>query len=99
MIADRTNHGGCMSLKVTSRSERAALLPFVGFCFLPNCLTDLAAIARDNLTMRTLAVIFVLALITIAFEIYSDAALMSAEVSRPEPDPATTAVAHALKRG
>jgi hypothetical protein len=41
----------------------------------------LAAIALDNLTMRTLAVIFVLALITIAFEIYSDAALTSAEVS------------------
>src|SRR5467141_3733295 len=32
--------------------------------------------------MRTLAVIFVLALITIAFEIYSDAALTSAEVSQ-----------------
>ena len=42
----------------------------------------MAAIARDNLTMRTLAVIFVLALITIAFEIYSDAALTSAEVSQ-----------------
>ncbi len=41
----------------------------------------LAAIALDNLRMRTLAVIFVLALITIAFEIYSDAALTSAEVS------------------
>jgi hypothetical protein len=49
--------------------------------------------------MRTLAVIFVLALITIAFEIYSDAALTSAEVSHtPAPDPATVAVAHALKR-
>jgi len=50
--------------------------------------------------MRTLAVIFVLALITIAFEIYSDAALTSAEVSHTAaPDPATVAVAHALKRG
>jgi hypothetical protein len=68
----------------------------LSFCFLPKCLADLAAIARDNLTMKTLAVIFVLALITIAFEIYSDAALTSAEVSRPAPDPATTAVAHAL---
>jgi hypothetical protein len=76
--------------------KRAALLPFVGFCSLPKCLADFAAIARDDLTMRTLAVIFVLALITIAFEIYSDAALTSAEVSRPAPDPATTAVAHAL---
>jgi hypothetical protein len=50
--------------------------------------------------MKTLAVIFVLALITIAFEIYSDAALTSAEVSHTAaPDPAMVAVAHALKRG
>jgi hypothetical protein len=60
----------------------------------------LAAIARDNLTVRTLAVIFVMALIAIAFEIYSDAALTSAEVSHAAaPDPATVAVAHALKPG
>ena len=66
----------------------------------PKCLTDFAPIARDNLTMRTLAVIFVLALITIAFEIYSDATLTSAEVSHTAaPDPATAAIAHALKRG
>ena len=51
-------------------------------------------------TMRTLAVIFVLALITIAFEVYSDAALTSAEVSHTAaPDPATAAIAHALRRG
>jgi hypothetical protein len=50
--------------------------------------------------MRTLAVIFVLALITIAFEIYSDAALTTAEVSHTSaPDPVTTAVDHALRRG
>ena len=50
--------------------------------------------------MRTMAVIFVLALITIAFEIYSDAALTSAEVSHTAaPDPATVAVAHAVKSG
>jgi hypothetical protein len=49
--------------------------------------------------MRTVAVIFALALITIAFEIYSDAVLTRSEFSRPAPDPATTAVAHALKRG
>ena len=53
-----------------------------------------------NATMRTLAVIFVLALITIAFEIYSDAALTSAEVSHTAaPDPATAAIAHGLKHG
>ena len=40
--------------------------------------------------MRTLAVIFALALITIAFAIYSDAALTSAEVSHTAaPDTAT----------
>jgi hypothetical protein len=50
--------------------------------------------------MRTLAVIFVLALITIAFENYSDAALTSAEVSHTAaPDPATAAIAHGLKHG
>jgi hypothetical protein len=50
--------------------------------------------------MRTLTVISVLALITIAFEIYSDAALKSAEISRTAaPDPATAAIAHGLKYG
>jgi hypothetical protein len=48
--------------------------------------------------MRTLAVIFVMALITIAFEIYSDVALTRSEFSRPAPDPATMAVANAVKR-
>ena len=47
--------------------------------------------------MRTLAVIFVLAPITIAFETYSDPALTSAEVSHYCPDPATPATAHGLK--
>jgi hypothetical protein len=50
--------------------------------------------------MRTMAVILALALTTIAFEIYSDAALTRAEVSRTvAPDPVTAAVAHALKHG
>jgi hypothetical protein len=66
------------------------------FRFLPKCLADLASIARDDPTMRTVAVIFALALITIAFEIYSDAVLTRSEFSRPAPDPATTAVANAL---
>jgi hypothetical protein len=61
-------------------------------------LTDLAALTRDNPTMRTAAVIFVLALITTAFEIYSDAALTSAEVSHTAaPAAATAAIAHGLK--
>jgi hypothetical protein len=47
-----------------------------------------------------MAVILALALIAIAFEIYSDAALTSAEVSHTAaPDPVTAAVAHALRRG
>jgi hypothetical protein len=66
------------------------------FRFLPKCLADLASIARDDPTMRTVAIIFALALITIAFEIYSDAVLTRSEFSRPAPDPATTAVAQAL---
>jgi hypothetical protein len=50
--------------------------------------------------MKTMTVIFVLALITIAFEIYSDAALTSADVSHTSArDPVTAAVAHALKHG
>ena len=50
--------------------------------------------------MKTITVIFVLALITVAFEIYADAALTSAEVSHTSaPDSVTTAVDHALRRG
>jgi len=59
-------------------------------------LTDLASIARDKRRpWKTLAVIFVLALITIAFEIYSDAALTTLRSSPSVPDPATAAIAHA----
>jgi hypothetical protein len=48
--------------------------------------------------MRTIAVIFVLALITIAGGIYSDAALTSDQVRRAAaPDPATVAIAHAAR--
>jgi hypothetical protein len=47
--------------------------------------------------MRTLAVIFVLALIAIAAEIYSDTVLTREEVSHA-PDPASAAIAHGLKR-
>jgi hypothetical protein len=49
--------------------------------------------------MRTIAVIFVLALIAIAVEIYSDIALTRDEAAHTAPpDPATAAVAHGLKR-
>jgi hypothetical protein len=70
------------------------------FRFWPKCLADLASIAGDNPTMRTMAIIFVLALITVAFEIYSDAALTGAENSQTATqDPATKGIAHELKRG
>jgi hypothetical protein len=50
--------------------------------------------------MRSVFLVFVLALITIAFEVYSDAALTSAEVNHATaPDPATVAIIHGLKRG
>jgi hypothetical protein len=50
--------------------------------------------------MKTMFVILVLALMAIAFEIYSDASLTSAEVSpRSVPDPASATIAHGLKHG
>jgi hypothetical protein len=49
--------------------------------------------------MKTLIVIFILALISIAFEVYSDGALTSAEIPHGAPDPVSVAVAHGLKRG
>jgi hypothetical protein len=47
--------------------------------------------------MRILAVIFALALIAIAGGIYSDAMLMDGRAPRADPDPASWAVAHAVK--
>jgi hypothetical protein len=48
--------------------------------------------------MRTIVVIFILALITIAAAIYSDVILTGADVSQSQ-DPATSDITHALKRG
>jgi hypothetical protein len=49
--------------------------------------------------MRTIAVIFALALLAIAAEIYSDIVLTRDEAAHTAvPDPATAAVAHGLKR-
>jgi hypothetical protein len=51
-------------------------------------------------TMRAIFIAFVLALIAIAFEVYSDAALTSAVASHTAaPDPATAAITHGLKHG
>lgn len=47
--------------------------------------------------MRTIAVIFILALIAIAGEIYSDAVLTSGQVSAGAPVAAALAVAHGAK--
>jgi hypothetical protein len=45
--------------------------------------------------MRTIGAIFVLALVTIALEVYSDATLTRAKVSHTAaPDAATAAIAH-----
>jgi hypothetical protein len=55
--------------------------------------------AARSRTMRTLVVVFVLALISIAFEVYSDAALTSGETPHSDPDPVTLAIVHGLKRG
>jgi hypothetical protein len=71
----------------------------IGLPFSPRYLIDFGAFARDYAIMRTLAVIFVLALITIAGGIYSDAVLMSGRASHANPDSATLAVAHAVKAG
>jgi hypothetical protein len=50
--------------------------------------------------MKIFFIIFVSALITIAFEVYSDAALTSAQISHTAaPDPATAAIVHGIKHG
>jgi hypothetical protein len=68
------------------------------FRFWPSYLTDFAAFARDQRTHEIRCPSFVLALITIAFEVHSDAALTSDEISRAAvPDPVTVAIAHGLK--
>jgi hypothetical protein len=49
--------------------------------------------------MKTLAVVFALALAAIAFEAYSDASLTSADFSHTKPpDPAAVAIAHGVQR-
>jgi hypothetical protein len=48
--------------------------------------------------VKAVVVIVVLALIIIAFEVYSDASLMREDISHIAiPDPATAAIAHGLK--
>jgi hypothetical protein len=56
-------------------------------------------LAPTNRTMRTFVGILVLALITIAFEVYSDARLTSAEIPHAAPDPASVAIAHGPNKG
>jgi hypothetical protein len=60
----------------------------------------LAAFTPDNPAMKTLIVIFVLALVTIGGEIYSDFVLTAGQVAPAAgPDPAAVAVGHAAKQG
>ena len=49
--------------------------------------------------MRTILVIFILALMAIAGEICSDAVLTRGQVSPAAPDPAVLAVVHGMKHG
>ena len=56
-------------------------------------------LASINRTMKTVVAVFVLALLTIAFEVYSDAALTSAEVGHAAPDPVSAAIGHASRGG
>jgi hypothetical protein len=49
--------------------------------------------------VKTLAVVFALALAAIAFEVYSDASLTSADFFHTKTsDPATVAIAHGAQR-
>ena len=50
-------------------------------------------------TMRTIWVIFVLALITVTGEIYADAVMTSSLIAPAAPDAAAVAVGHAAKPG
>jgi hypothetical protein len=50
-------------------------------------------------TMRTVWVIFVLALITVTGEIYADAVMTSGLIAPAAPDPTTVAVGHSTKPG
>ena len=56
-----------------------------------------AAFWRKHWSMRSLFIIFVLALITVAFEIYSDPQPTSATMTQAAADTTTTGIAHALK--
>jgi hypothetical protein len=49
--------------------------------------------------MQTIAIVFALALAAIAFEVYSDASMMSSDLSHTQTqDPAAEAVAHGVQR-
>ena len=49
--------------------------------------------------MKTFVAVFVLALLAIAFEVYSDAVLTSAEVVHAAPDAVSMAIGHGSKGG
>jgi hypothetical protein len=49
--------------------------------------------------MRTVFVIFILALLTVAGEIFSDTVLTTGQISPAGPDPATAAVGRTAKPG
>jgi hypothetical protein len=68
------------------------------FLFSPAYWLILPHLAATSGTMRTMAVVLGLALISIAFAVYSDSTLTSGQISPSAPDPAAIAIAHGLKR-
>jgi hypothetical protein len=89
--------GICAPLAIPEGARRAFRNEIPVFCrlFWP----ILPYLASTIESMRTFVAVFVLALSTIAFEVYSDAQLTSAEIPHAAPDPASVAIAHGPKGG
>jgi hypothetical protein len=101
-IVDRRLNPGSKSLemRIEPAGSRRRVLHVPAMKLSPASLADPALfLAATRGAMRTLVIVFVLALISIAFEVYSDAAMTSAEIRHGAPDPVTVAIVHGLKRG
>jgi hypothetical protein len=100
-IVDRRLNPGSKSLemRIEPAGSRRRVLHVPAMKLSPASLADPALFRRYTRAMRTLVIVFVLALISIAFEVYSDAAMTSAEIRHGAPDPVTVAIVHGLKRG
>jgi hypothetical protein len=89
--------GICAPLAIPEGARRVFRNEISVFCRL--VWPILPYLASTNESMKTFVAVFVLALITIAFEVYSDAQLTSAEIPHAAPDPASVAIAHGPKGG